>query len=141
MVATIVLNKKVIEVENKIPDTNSLVTTTVLNTKISEVKNKIPDHSKYITTQKFNMLTAENFAAKLKQANLVSKTKFDNRKITSNKTKYLEVLKKLTTKDYNFFLGRMCFTSNDGSQNTFVFSTNTLYIRSKKDKGIDYILS
>ena len=35
----------------------------------------------------------------------------------------------------------MYFTSNDESQNTFVFSTNTLYIRSKKDKGIDYILS
>ena len=132
--ATIVLNKKVIEAENKIPDTNSLVTTTVLNTKISEVKNKIPDHSKYITTQKFNMLTAENFAAKSKQANLVSKTKFDNRKITSNKTKYLEVLKKLTTKDYNFFLGRMCFTSNDGSQNTFVYQRTLDNLESKKAK-------
>ena len=34
-----------------IPDSNSLVTTTVLNTKISEVRNKIPDYAKYITTQ------------------------------------------------------------------------------------------
>ena len=34
----------------KIPDTKGLVTATVLNTKISEVGNKIPDSSKYITT-------------------------------------------------------------------------------------------
>ena len=30
------------------------MTTTVLNTKISEVKNKIPENSKYITTQELN---------------------------------------------------------------------------------------
>ena len=40
------------------------MTTTVLNTKISEVENKIPEQSKYITTQEFNKLTAENFAAR-----------------------------------------------------------------------------
>ena len=34
----------------KIPDTSGLVTTTVLNTKISENENKIPDNSKYIIT-------------------------------------------------------------------------------------------
>ena len=40
----------------------------------------------------FNKLAAENFAERLKQANLVKKTDFDhkltslNRKITSNKT-------------------------------------------------------
>ena len=99
-----------------------LVTTTVLNTKISEVENKIPNHDKYITTPEFNKLTAENFTARLKQANLVTKTDFDkkltsfNRKITSNKTKYLEVQKKLNsliTNDHNFFLGGMYFTSND----------------------------
>ena len=43
----------------------------------------------------------ENFAARLKQANLVSKTDFDNkltnfnRRTTSNKVKYLEVQKKV----------------------------------------------
>ena len=56
----------------------------------------------------------------------MTKTDFDkkltsfNRKITSNKTKYLEVQRKLNslvTSDYNFFLGRMYFTVNDGSQN------------------------
>ena len=31
---------------------------TVLNTKISEAENKVPNHAKYITTQEFNNLTA-----------------------------------------------------------------------------------
>ena len=59
----------------------------------------IIDHAEYITTQNFNKLTAESFAARLKQTNLESKIEFDNklisfnRKITSNKTKYLEVQK------------------------------------------------
>ena len=61
LVAATVSNKKISEVENKIPDTNNLLTTTVLNTKISEVENKIPDNFKYITTQEFNKLTAEFF--------------------------------------------------------------------------------
>ena len=92
-------------------DTSGLVTTTVLNVKISEVENKIPDHAKYITASEFNKLTAKKFAT-LKQANLVTKTDFDNKltsfnkEITSSKTKYLQVQKKLNsliTKDYNFF--------------------------------------
>ena len=96
-----------------IPDNSILVTTFVLNTKINEVENKVPDDAKYVTTQEFNNLTADNFKERLKQVNLVSKTDFASklisfdRKITSNKTKYLEVKKKLnsrTTKDYNFFL-------------------------------------
>ena len=82
-----------------------------------------------MTATVLNKLTAEHFAARLKQANLLSKTDFDNklmifnRKITSNKPKYLEVQKKLNnliTKDY-IFLGRIYFTSNDGFQNTFVY--------------------
>ena len=60
------MNTKISEADKKIPDTSSLKTTTVLNTKISEVENKISDNSKYITTQEFSMLTAENFAARLK---------------------------------------------------------------------------
>ena len=110
------MNTKISKVENKVPNVSGLVTITVLNTKISEVENKIPNHDKYITSPEFNKLTAENFTARLKQANLVTKTDFDkkltsfNRKITSNKTKYLEVQKKLNgliTKEYNFFLGRI----------------------------------
>ena len=126
------------------------MTTTVLNSKISEVENEIPDNSKYITTQEFNKLTAENFAARLTQANLVNKTDFDNKltsfnkQITSNKTKHLEVQKKLNsliTRDYNFFLGRTYFASNDGSQNTFVYQPTLDTLELKKDKGTDYVLS
>ena len=70
----------------------------------------------YITTQELDTLTTEKFAARLKQADLVNKTDFDNKLtswdkvITSNKTNYLEVQKKLNcliTKDYNLFLRRM----------------------------------
>ena len=96
------MNTKISEVENNLTAANSLITITVLNTN-GKIENKIPDHARYITTQEFNKLTAENFAAILKQANLVSKTDFDNkligfnRKITSNKIKHLEV-KKTPTK-------------------------------------------
>ena len=93
-----VLNTKVSEVENKmLNNTSNLVTTIVLNAEISEVENKIPDNSKHVITLEFNKLTAENFAARWKQADLVSKTGFDNkpttfnRQITSNKIKHLEV--------------------------------------------------
>ena len=88
------------------------MTTTVFNTKIGEIENKIPNHGKYITTPEFSKLKAEDFTARLKKANLVTKTDFDekltsfDRKITSNKTKYLEVQKKLNRliiTDYNFF--------------------------------------
>ena len=47
-----------------------------------------------------------------------------NRKVTLIKLNYLEVQRNfnsLKTKDYNFFLGRIYFTSNDGSQNTLVY--------------------
>ena len=86
------------------------MTTNVLNTKIREAENKIPDNSKYINNQEFNKVTRENFT-RLKQADLVNKTDFDNkltrfnRHIESNKTKHLEVQKKLNsviTNDYNF---------------------------------------
>ena len=110
LVTTTVLNTKISEVENKIPNTSNLVATTVLNTKISEVENKIPNHDKYITTPEFKKLTAENFAARLKQGDLVNKTDFDNkptsfnRQITSNKTKHLEVQNKLNSLTIIFFL-------------------------------------
>ena len=57
----------------------------ILNTKISEVENKIPDQAKYKTIHEFNKLTAENFTARLKQADLVSKTDFDNKLTSFNK--------------------------------------------------------
>ena len=44
--------------------------------------------------------------------------------------------------DYNFFLDRVYFTSNDGSQSTFVYqpTLDTLELQ-KNDKGTDYVLS
>ena len=47
------------------------MTTNVLNIKIVEVENNIPDHAEYITTLEFNNLTGENVAARLKQADLI----------------------------------------------------------------------
>ena len=82
---TSVLNTRISEVENKRPDTISLVTTNVLITKIGKVENKIHDDSKYITTQEFNKLSAENFAARLKKYDLVSKTDFDDSLISFNR--------------------------------------------------------
>ena len=59
-------------------------------------ENKINDydHAKYITTEEFNKLTADNFTARLAQANLASKddianfvkkTDFDNELKNLNK--------------------------------------------------------
>ena len=78
----------------------------------------------------------------------VNKTDFDskltsfNRWVTSNKTKHLEVQKKLNiliTKYYNFFIGRIYFTSNDGSQNRFVYQSKISMLELKKEKGTEYI--
>ena len=50
-----------------------------MNIKISEVESKNRDNYTYITTQEFIRLTTKNLAARLKQANLVNKTDFDNK--------------------------------------------------------------
>ena len=56
-------------------DTSDLVKKTVYNTKINEIDQKITDHDhgKYVTPQEFSNFTADNFAARLAQGNLVSK--------------------------------------------------------------------
>ena len=61
------------------------MTTTVLNTKIWEVENKIPHQAKYITVKELHKLITKNFAARLKQPNLVGKTDFDNKLISFNR--------------------------------------------------------
>ena len=88
--------------------TSDLVKQADYNTKIDEIeKKKIDhDHEKYVTTQEANKLTAENFAARLKQTNLKSKSNisdflnkvyFDNilenlnKKVTLNKSRHVEV--------------------------------------------------
>ena len=125
----------------KIPDTSGLVTATLLNTKISEVENKFLYHDKYITTPEFNKLTAEEFAGRLKQVNLVKKTDFDsklisfNRKITSNGTKYLEVQRKLntlTTKHHNFCTDFVLSWKSKGVYNSKLKPLHTAFLHSLK---------
>ena len=145
-------NSKISEIENKIPSNSGLATTSVLtavenkipkvnnlvkkidyNTKINETEKKITDHchDKYITNPEFNKLAAENFAARLAQANLITKTDFDaklssfNREITSNKTKHLLVeneSKQLKSFNLGCFIGKIDF-GKDGAQNYLSFIT------------------
>ena len=87
-------------VENKIPNVSNLVKKTDYNTKITEVENKITtdhDHDKYITIQEFNKITAENFTARLAQANLASKNDIANlvKKTDLNKNELNELPKKV----------------------------------------------
>ena len=65
-------------VKNKIPDVSNLVKKPDYNAKISEIEKQIADHNhgKYVTTPEFNKLTAQTFAARLAQANLLTKDRF-----------------------------------------------------------------
>ena len=49
--------------------------------------------------------------------------------------------KLLSTKDYNFFLGRMYLTGDDSFQNMFIHQPAFGTLQLKKDKGVNYILS
>ena len=84
--------------EKKMPNVSNLVKVTDYITKINEDEKEITDHNhdKYIATPEFNKLTSENFAERLKQANLagksdngilVNKTDFDNKLSTQVKKK------------------------------------------------------
>ena len=58
------------------PSVSNLVKKTDYNTKCNKVEKKItdPGYDKYITTLEFNNLILENFASRLAQANLRSKS-------------------------------------------------------------------
>ena len=69
------------------------------------------NHDKYITTPEFDKFTAEVFDARLARTNLMTKTEFDtklistNKKINWNKTKHVLVkneFKKLQTSDSSY---------------------------------------
>ena len=88
------------------------------NTKVSEIGKKLTDHNhdEYIITPEFNKL-------KLAQADLITKTNFDNklsslnRKNVLNKTRHLLIekeLKKLKTFDLGYFMGKRHF-DEDGT--------------------------
>ena len=97
------------DLENKIANVSILVKKTDYNTKISEIENKVTanhDQDKYITTQEFNKLTSLYFTARIKEADLASKTyiansvkkiDFDNKlkDVTSNKNELNKLSKKL----------------------------------------------
>ena len=95
------------------------------------------NHDIYITTPEFNKLSAENFDARVKQANLVTKTDFDdklkslNQKINSNKTKHLlaeDELKKLKTFDSSYFKSEGHF-DEDGTLNYLLFQSIYRYFK------------
>ena len=102
------------------------------DTKFSELQKKLTDHNhdKNFTLPEFSILAASVFNEILAQANLITKTDCDTklsslkRKITSNKSKHLLVeseinqLKKLSL---DYFLGKLLFDREDGSQNYLVF--------------------
>ena len=77
------------------------------------------------------------------QAEFDNKLTSFNKQITSNITKHLEVKKKLDsliTKHYSFFWGRIFFTSNDESQNIFVYQPTLNVLELKKDKDTEYAI-
>ena len=132
-------------VENKIPNDSSLVKKTNYDTKISELEKKLSDHNydKYITTPEFNTLAVDAFNGRLAQANLITKTDFYaklsslKRKITSNKSRHLLVdneLKKLKTFDSSDFIGKSHF-EEDGTQNYLVFQPMYRYFKHIVDVG------
>ena len=95
-------------VENKMPNVSNLVKKTDYNTKTNNIEKKITDHShdKYTATVECGKLTLENFVARLKQTNLiskrdianfVSKTDFNSKlkDVTSNKNELNGLWKKL----------------------------------------------
>ena len=121
--------------------------------KVTKIKNKLNNHNndKYIDTQEFNKLAADVFNARIAQANLITKTDFDdklsnlNREITSNKAKHALVeneFKKPKTFDSSYFIGKNYF-EEDGAQKYLVFqpiiryfNINGKYILLWKSKGL-----
>ena len=89
------MEKKIRDVEFKIPGINGLVTAAVLDTKFGEIEHKIPDVSelvkkedydakiteiegKYFTTADYNKFTSNILDSKIKQKELVNKSNISN---------------------------------------------------------------
>ena len=127
-------NAALTAVENKIPNVSNLVKKIDYDTKITEIEKKLTGHNhvKYITTPEFNKFSADVFDARLKQANLVTRTDFDHKlKIQINKTKHLlaeNELKKLKTFDSIYFRGKSHF-KEDGWKNYLVFQPVYRYFK------------
>ena len=152
-------NNKIIEIENKTPSISGLA----INAALTAVENKIPNisslikkkknteiegkhtdhnHDKYITTLEFNKLTAEHLTARLKWADLVTKTDSDDKlrrlyqKTKPNETMHLLVeneLKKLKIFDSSYFRRKSHF-EEDGTQNYLVLQP--VYRSFKRISGV-----
>ena len=119
-------------VENKIANISNFVRKKqIMAQKLLKLKKKITDHNhdKYVTTPESSTLPAHVFNIRLAQANLVTKTDFDNRvsntdsKTATNKTKNDSIeneLKKLKTFESSYFRGKSHF-EEDGTQIYLVF--------------------
>ena len=130
-VSNLVTKTALTTVGNKIPDVSNLVKTTDYDIKAREIENKLNNHNhdKYSTISEFNNLAVDVFNARLSQANLVTKTIFDNTvsnlnsKIAKNKPENESIeneLKKLKTFDLGDFIGKSYF-EEDCAQNYLVF--------------------
>ena len=104
------LEKKISDVDKKVPDVSGLVKNTDFNSEITEVENKIPNVSDLITKTNFNakVTVVENKILDVINLATTKKTDFDAKlkgisdRVTLNKSKHLLVeneLKKLKTLD------------------------------------------
>ena len=104
-----------------------------------KLKKKLNDHNhdKYITTREFNKLTADIFAPRLNEANLLAKTDFDdkikslNQKTNSSKTKLItcwKLIEKATNIPSIYFRGKSHF-EEDGTQKNLVFQSMYRYFK------------
>ena len=150
MTAT-VLNTKIIEVENNIQDTSSLVTTTVPNRKIAGVENKIPYanglvkktdsnskisdiEKKFFITSDYDKFMSKTLDAKIREKRLLNKFNISNlaknpelniKHATVATKAELEVdqdkIVKCRAFDSSYFLGKSYFEYDLG-QNYLAFS-------------------
>ena len=92
------------------------MTTTVLDTKIGEIENKIPDYAKYVPTPEFNKSSDLKLDKKLKQANLATNSDVNVASQLANKNEE----KTENYKRLSYFLGKIFF-GEDGFQDMFIY--------------------
>ena len=130
---TTVLDTKIGEVKNKIPDVNGLVKKTNYNSKISDIAKK------YFTPSDYNKFTKKILDGKIKERGLVDKSDISNLVKNSDLNKKLVVLTaevelkaeqdktvKLQVFDSSLFLGKSN-SEDDGTQNCLLFQSVSRY--------------
>ena len=99
----IIKKKKLLTLIEKISDVSALMTTIVLNTKIGEVKNKVPNDAKYTTAPRFIKFAGSVFDTKWRKQNLATNN-VNYASKCANKNK--EKIEKIHTLDLSYFLGK-----------------------------------